>query len=204
MSQQRGRRGGGSRDAGQPAPKTRAPGPTVPGPIAAEHRARVRAVVEHVATEAGYDLEDLAIQRVGRRYLVRIAVDRDAGVNLDAIAELSRKISASLDETEAGGEELIAGEYELEVGSPGVDRPLVEERHWRRNIGRSVQVRAGGQQVTARISDVDAAGVVLDAARFAFADLGPGRVQVELKRLEADLEASDLEDAIEDDGEDEE
>jgi ribosome maturation factor RimP len=158
-------------------------------------------VVEPVVTGAGYDLEDLTIQRVGRRYVVRIAVDSDAGVDLDAVAELSRKISTGLDEAEAGGDELIAGEYELEVGSPGVDRPLTEARHWRRNIGRLVEVRASGRPVTARIIDVDAAGVVLEivgqaaAGRFEFAELGPGRVQVELKRLE---------DVVDDEGEDEE
>jgi ribosome maturation factor RimP len=185
MAQQRGRRGG-SRDA---VPHRPAPAPP------AAHRARVRSVVEPVVTEAGYDLEDLTIQRVGRRYVVRIAVDSDAGVDLDAVAELSRKISTGLDEAEAGGDELIAGEYELEVGSPGVDRPLTEARHWRRNIGRLVEVRASGNPVTARIIDVDAAGVVLDAGRFDFAELGPGRVQVELKRLE---------DVVDDEGEDEE
>jgi len=152
-------------------------------------------VVEPVVAGAGFDLEDLTIQRVGRRYVVRIAVDSDAGVDLDAVAELSRKISTGLDEAEAGGDELIAGEYELEVGSPGVDRPLTEARHWRRNVGRLVEVRASGRPVTARIIDVDAAGVVLDAGRFDFAELGPGRVQVELKRLE---------DVVDDEGEDEE
>ncbi len=152
-------------------------------------------MVEPVVAGAGFDLEDLTIQRVGRRYVVRIAVDSDAGVDLDAVAELSRKISTGLDEAEAGGDELIAGEYELEVGSPGVDRPLTEARHWRRNVGRLVEVRASGRPVTARIIDVDAAGVVLDAGRFDFAELGPGRVQVELKRLE---------DVVDDEGEDEE
>jgi ribosome maturation factor RimP len=155
----------------------------------------VREVVEPLVTAAGFDLEELAIQRVGRRHLVRIAVDSDAGVDLDAVAELSRAISTGLDDAEAGGDELIAGEYELEVGSPGVDRPLTEARHWRRNIGRLVQVRAGGRPLTARVTAADDETVTLDAVRFAHADLGPGRVQVELKRLD---------DVVDDDGEDEE
>src|SRR5690349_14466277 len=145
---------------------------------APQHRERVRAVVEPVVAAAGYDLEDLSIQRVGRRHLVRVAVDSDAGVDLDAVAELSRRISAGLDEVEAGGEELIAGEYELEVGSRGVDRPLTEPRHWRRNAGRLVRVRADGQELTSRIKAADDAGVVLEAGRFTFAQLGPGRVEV--------------------------
>jgi ribosome maturation factor RimP len=189
MSQQRGR----ARDAVARPPLNR------PAPITAQQRARVREVIEPVLAEAGYDLEDLVIQRVGRRHLLRIAVDSDHGVNLDKIADLSRDISARLDAAEAEGDELIAGEYELEVGSRGVDRPLTEPRHWRRNIGRLVQVKAGERQLTARITAVDDSGVVLEEGRFPFAELGPGRIQVELKRI---AEADDLDD--DDDGEDEE
>jgi ribosome maturation factor RimP len=157
----------------------------------------VREVIEPVVTGAGYDLEDLTIQRVGRRHLVRIAVDSDHGINLDQIAELAREVSARLDEAEAAGDELIAGEYELEVGSRGVDRPLTEPRHWRRNVGRLVQVKAGDRQITARITAVDPDGVTLDETRFGLADLGPGRIQVELKRLET-VDDDELEDLGED------
>jgi ribosome maturation factor RimP len=58
-----------------------------------------------------------------------------------------------------------------------------------------VEVRASGRPVTARIIDVEAAGVILESGRFEFAELGPGRVQVELKRLD---------DVVDDEGEDEE
>ena len=170
--------------------------------MSAQQKERVRAVIEPVLAAGGYDLEDLVIQRVGRRHLLRIAVDSDKGVNLDQIADLSRDISAGLDAAEAEGDELIAGEYELEVGSRGVDRPLTEPRHWRRNVGRLVQVKAGERQLTARITAVDDSGVVLDKDRHPFTELGPGRIQVELKRIE---EASDLDDDLDDDdGEDEE
>jgi ribosome maturation factor RimP len=198
MAQQRSRGEGGSRGAG--ARETR-------GGTAVEHRARLRAVVEPVVVGAGYDLEDLAVSRVGRRHLLRVAVDSEAGVQLDGVAELSRRISSALDAAEAGGDELIAGEYELEVGSPGVDRPLTEPRHWRRNVGRLVRVRAAARQVTARVTAADEAGVTLDvggaAEHVPYAGLGPGRVQVEFKRL-AELD-DDNEDLIEDEeGEDEE
>jgi ribosome maturation factor RimP len=171
--------------------------------MAQQHRQRLLAVVEPVVAAGGYDLEDLTVTRVGRRHLLRIAVDSDSGVDLDTVAELSRGISAALDAAEAGGDELIAGEYELEVGSPGVDRPLTEPRHWRRNRSRLVKVTAGGGEVTGRVVAADDAGVTLDvdgAARtHAYAELGPGRVQVELKRL-AELPEPDDED-IDDDEE---
>lgn len=183
--------------------------------------ARLREIVASSVEAAGYDLEHLSAKPVGRRYLLRIVVDSDTGVDLDAIAELSRTISGLLDQAEAAGEEIIPGEYDLEVGSPGIERPLTTQRHWRRNAGRVVRVRAGGQQVLGRIVEVDADGVVLEvegaARRFTFADLGPGRVQVEFSHLVAEDgdetevgdETADVgdgrsDDGIDDEGEDEE
>ena len=106
-------------------------------------RAQLRAVVEPVVGAAGYDLEDLTVSRAGRRYVVRVVVDGDGGLDLDAVADVSRAVSAALDAAEETGGEIVAGEYQLEVSSPGVDRPLTLPRHWRRNIGRLVKVGAG-------------------------------------------------------------
>jgi ribosome maturation factor RimP len=76
--------------------------------------------------------------------------------------------------------------YTLEVSSPGVDRPLTQPRHWRRAIGRLViaQLNGNGADVTeGRIVGADESGVTLEhsgeAQAFSYADLGPGRVQVE-------------------------
>jgi ribosome maturation factor RimP len=174
-------------------------------------RTRLTAVVAPVVAKAGYDLEDLAVSRVGRRHLLRVVVDADGGVSLDAIADVSRQVSEALDAAEAGGGELIVGEYQLEVSSPGVDRPLTEPRHWRRNVGRLVKAKVGERQLIARILAADDAGAVLDvdgAAREAEYDrLGPGRVQVEFARPgEADRgeTGDDLDQVDEREGEDEE
>src|ERR1700754_2404133 len=117
----------------------------------AQHRQRLSDVVRPVVTATGYDLEDLTVTRVGRRHLLRIAVDSDAGVDLDAVAEPSRGISSALDAAESGGDELIAGEYELEVGSPGVERPLTLPRHWRRNRTRRGKVKGACRGGSGRI-----------------------------------------------------
>ncbi len=186
-------------------------------------RARLREVIEPVVTAAGYDLEDLSVSRAGRRHVVRVIVDADGGINLDAVADVSRAVSAALDAAEEAGGDLVAGEYQLEVSSPGVDRPLTLPRHWRRNVGRLVKVtvrggtgvpeqRTGERQLTGRVVEADDERVVLetDAGRAAhpYAELGPGRVQVEFSRLDelADDEAGDDIDDIddEDDVEDEE
>ncbi len=180
-------------------------GPQAPG--LAAHRARLREVVAPVVEQAGYDLEDLAVSRAGRRHLLRVTVDGDEGVSLDAVAELSRQISAALDDAEATGGEFTTGEYVLEVGSPGVDRPLTEPRHWRRNVGRLVAVRAEDRQVTARVVAADADRVTLEAdgrrVDHPYDRLGPGRVQIEFGRLDevGDDELADFEEEREEDEE---
>jgi ribosome maturation factor RimP len=144
----------------------------------------VRAVIEPVVAAAGYDLEDVTLSRAGRRHLVRILIDADGGITLDDVAVVSRELSAALDAADEADGEVLAGEYQLEVGSPGVDRPLTLPRHWRRNVGRLVAV--GGR--TGRVLAADDEGVVLDVDgtphELPYAELGPGKVQIEFKRLD--------------------
>lgn len=149
-------------------------------------RKRILAVLEPVLAESGYDLEDLKVSQAGRRTLVRVLVDRDAGVDLDAIAAVSRALSKALDRSEADEGPFATNAYTLEVSSPGVDRPLTLPRHWRRNAGRLVSVRLSGETVTARIVAADDAGVELELSgrrrTVAYRDLGPGKVQLEFSR----------------------
>ena len=116
------------------------------------------------------------------------------------MAVVSRAISDALDAAEESDGEVLAGEYQLEVSSPGVDRPLTEPRHWRRNVGRLVAVDG----IIGRLTAADDEGVVLDGREIGYADLGAGKVQIEFKRLdEADF-GDDEDDDDHEDGEGEE
>ncbi|MFF1511051.1 ribosome maturation factor RimP [Streptomyces sp. NPDC058326] len=153
---------------------------------------RLRGLVEPLVHAKGLDLEEIEVSRAGRRGLLRIVVDSDEGVELDACAELSRAISEKLDETDAMGE----GEYVLEVSSPGADRPLTQTRHYERATGRLVklQLTADGaaEELVARILAVDEDGLDLEvpgvkgrkptARRVAFADIVKARVEIEFNR----------------------
>jgi ribosome maturation factor RimP len=147
-------------------------------------RSRIVKLVEPVVNAAGYDLEEVADNQAGRRTVVRVVVDADGGITLDDIAAVSREVSAALDAPD--GASFGTGPYTLEVTSPGVDRPLTEPRHWRRNVKRLVTVRIGERSVTARVVAADETGVRLtdDAGEHVatYAELGPGRVQVEFDR----------------------
>jgi ribosome maturation factor RimP len=146
--------------------------------MTAVSRDRVRTALASVVDAAGFDLEDVAVTTAGRRSVIRVIVDRDGGVDMDAIATVSRVVSEALDDTDATGD----AAYTLEVTSPGVDRPLTEPRHWRRAIGRLVVTGA----VRGRVVSADDEAVTLDVDGaeqvLPYADLAPGRVQIEFDR----------------------
>ncbi|MEU9296658.1 ribosome maturation factor RimP [Streptomyces sp. NPDC048266] len=153
---------------------------------------RLRGLVEPLVHAKGLDLEEIEVSRAGRRGLLRIVVDSDEGVELDACAELSRAISEKLDETDAMGE----GEYVLEVSSPGADRPLTQQRHYERATGRLVKLQldadGAAEELVARILAVDEEGLDLEvpgvkgrkptARRVEFTDVVKARVEIEFNR----------------------
>ena len=166
--------------------------PSRSGPAATE---RLTGWFAPVVAAAGYDLEDLDVRAAGARSVVRVVVDRDSGVSLDDVADVSRALSDVLD---AEDDDPGTSPYVLEVTSPGVDRPLTLPRHWRRNEGRLVTTTVGGQELIGRVVSVDDDGVTLAVEKggakkgqvrkaagnrtLTWAELGEGRVQVEFNR----------------------
>ncbi|WP_106581204.1 ribosome maturation factor RimP [Murinocardiopsis flavida] len=150
---------------------------------------RLTELLEPVLAEVGLDLETIEVTPAGKRRLLRIVVDSDNGVDLDAVGDVSQVISDTLDTSEAMGK----APYVLEVTSPGVDRPLTEPRHWRRAKGRLVRaLLAEGGEVEGRVLDADDSGVTLEtdggSRSFGHDDLVRGKVQVEFRRDDADAD----------------
>lgn len=150
---------------------------------------RLRELLEPLVSSQGLDLEEIAVDSVGRKRVLRVVVDSDTGADLDRIADVSRALSAKLDETDAMGE----GEYTLEVGTPGAERLLKEHRHYVRAVGRLVKFQlAEDEELVARILTVDDDGLDVEvpgvkgrkptARRLAFGDIDKARVQVEFSR----------------------
>lgn len=164
---------------------------------------RVRDDVAGAVSSLGLLVEDVTVTPAGKRRLVRVLLDRDltellAGTDgtstvepltLDEVAEATRAVSDALDVSDAMGEQ----PYVLEVSSPGTERPLVEPRHFRRNVSRLVEVtQTDGQVVTGRILEAGPAGMTLDVAgekgrpgrqvEVAYDALERARVQVEFNR----------------------
>lgn len=149
----------------------------------AEQRERVAAVLTPLLDDAGLDLEAVELKPAGRRTLLRVIVDRDGGVALDDLAAVTSTVTKAIDDSEAMG----GGSYTVEVTSPGVDRPLTQPRHWRRNFGRLVSVSlSDGERLTGRIASSDDTAAELDvdgtARRVPYAEIARAHVEVEFNR----------------------
>jgi ribosome maturation factor RimP len=199
---------------GRPSSGKRPPSSRPPRPKAGASASRdaVVALLEPAVAESGLDLEDVELRTVGRRLVVRVLVDSDAGVTLDEVAAASQTVSDALDGSDVLGDE----PYTLEVSSPGVDRPLTLPRHWRRSTGRLVEATLRtGEKVVGRVVESDDQSVLLEITvrgkvskrTVALADVVRAVVQVEFNRKEAEpLEGPGLDDdddALDDEDDDE-
>lgn len=149
-------------------------------------------VIELLSAEferAGYEIEDVSIDTETRPPRIRIIADGDRPLNLDGVAELSRLASELLDAVDTGDTA-----YDLEVSSPGVDRPLTAEKHFRRAHARKVEVElADGTTLTGRLGVtadgmtdlVIRAGGGWTVRRVALADVRKAVVQVEFSTPKA-------------------
>ena len=102
---------------------------------------------------AGYEIDDVVIDTRPKPARITVIADGDKPLDLDAVADLSRAASALLDGLDSDDP------YVLEVTSPGVERPLTAEKHFRRAHARLVDAElTDGTTVTGRL------GVVSDGA----------------------------------------
>ncbi len=195
------RRGSHPRADGKASGRGAGPRAAQPGP--APDTDRLVRLLEPVVHAMSMDLEGIRVTAAGRRRVLRVVIDADGGVSLDDIALASRELSVKLDNSAEMGEQ----PYTLEVSSPGVDRPLTQPRHWRRAIGRLVvaplntetaghQNGNGAAAAEGRIVGSSERGVTLEqdgaTREYQYAELGPGRVQVEFGHFDDSAGDDDL------------
>ncbi|WP_118785763.1 ribosome maturation factor RimP [Haemophilus haemolyticus] len=92
-------------------------------------------MLQGAVEDLGCELWGIECQRAGRFMTVRLFIDKEGGVTVDDCADVSRQVSAILDV-----EDPIADKYNLEVSSPGLDRPLFTLPQFERYIGQDVAV----------------------------------------------------------------
>lgn len=92
-------------------------------------------MLESPVEAAGYELVGLEFIRAGEHSTLRIYIDSENGINVDDCAEVSHQVSAVLDV-----EDPISVAYNLEVSSPGLERPLFKTEHYQQFIGHEVSL----------------------------------------------------------------
>ena len=121
---------------------------------------RVAAAVAPVLGDLGLVLHD--VEHAGTS--IRVVIDSDSGVDVDALTSATRAVSRLLDDLDP-----IDGHYTLEVSSPGLERPLRTPAHFARAVGAEVSVKTapgtdGERRFTGIVTAADEAGVVIDLA----------------------------------------
>jgi len=125
------------------------------------HDAKLTDLVEPVVDALGLQLWGIEYLGQRRRKTLRIYIDIDQGVSLSDCEKVSRQLSSLLDV-----EDPIAGEYMLEVSSPGMDRPLFVEQHYQQCVGAVVKVVLhqpfdGRRRFKGRLQAVDNGEIVI-------------------------------------------
>ena len=98
--------------------------------------ALVTELIDTTIQALGLDLWGVELLQQGKYSLLRIYIEREEGVTIEDCEKVSRQVSALLDV-----EDPIAGEYTLEVSSPGMDRPLFSIEHYSQYVGSEVDLK---------------------------------------------------------------
>jgi len=129
---------------------------------------RLTELLTPVVEGAGAFLEGIKTTRAGKYSTVRVLVDLPDGpgeLGLDALTEVSRAVSAALDEADP-----VKGRYTLEVSTPGAERELSTPRHFRRAVGHDVELTVEDAESTETEDDGAEAGLTRLTGTVAAAD----------------------------------
>jgi ribosome maturation factor RimP len=150
---------------------------------------RVREIADRVAASSGLEVVDVELRGGGKARMLRIVIDKPAGVTHEDCATLSREVSTILDVEDAAP----AGSYLLEVSSPGLDRELFRAADYERFTGSLVKVKTrqpvnGNRHFEGRLEGFRDGRLTLrlDAVRKKHGSAGQaaGQLEIELANVE--------------------
>ncbi|TXH03407.1 MAG: ribosome maturation factor RimP [Nevskiaceae bacterium] len=147
-------------------------------------RERLTELLEPVVVALGYELVLIEYSPSRGASMLRLYIDAPGGINVDDCARVSREVSGVLDV-----EDPISGAYQLEVSSPGLDRPLAKPEHYERFAGAQARIqllaprengKAGQRRFIGIIAGVDAHSVTLNTpegpVKFEFSEIERARL----------------------------
>jgi len=97
---------------------------------------KITDLVDPVLEDMGYELVGVEYIASGKHSILRVFIDTDNGIGIEDCERVSHQLSAIFDV-----EDPIAGQYNLEVSSPGIERPLFHIGHYQRFLGNDISLR---------------------------------------------------------------
>jgi ribosome maturation factor RimP len=149
----------------------------------------VRAIAERVAASLGLEIFDLELRGGGKSRMLRIVIDKPAGVTHEDCANLSREVGTIVDVEDA----VPGGSYVLEVSSPGLDRKLFRPADFERFQGSRVKLTTkdpvnGNRHFEGRLEYFESGRLTLDLAearrKFRPRHDAPQKLEIELANVE--------------------
>ncbi len=121
----------------------------------------VREIAEPIAESLGLELWDVRFVKEGADHYLRIFIDKEGGVSIDDCVEMSHAVDAPLDEADP-----IDCSYCLEVSSPGAERLLTRDEHFKKYIGNKIKVKLihaadGKREFAGILDDYDAGNLTV-------------------------------------------
>ena len=119
-------------------------------------------LLQPVIAALGYELLGIEQMNQGRGSLVRVYIDRESGISLADCERVSEQATGVLDV-----EDPIRGSYQLEISSPGLDRPLFTLEQCSRYVGRNIRLRLrsklqGRSKLTGQLVELHDDALVVD------------------------------------------
>jgi len=143
---------------------------------------KIRAIAERVAESHGVELVEVELRGGGKARMLRLYIDKPAGVSHEDCANVSREVGTILDVEDA----VPGGPYTLEVSSPGLDRKLLKPGDYQRFAGRIIQVQTrlpveGTRHYRGRLESLPDGRIALEIAG---SKIPGARVEIELDNVE--------------------
>ena len=120
-------------------------------------------MVKPIADELNYEIYHIEYVKENGEYYLRIYIEKEGGITLNDCEALSRRVSDLMDEKDP-----IAEAYFLEVSSPGLNRTLFTEAHYKRFVGREVMVKLtkaieGKKSIKGILKEVNEENIIVEA-----------------------------------------
>ena len=137
---------------------------------------KVFSTINPIVIDMGYELLGIEYVASGKHTVLRLFIDCEEGIRVDDCEAVSRQVSSIMDV-----EDPIRGQYNLEVSSPGIERPLFVIAHYQRFLGHDIHLRTyrpidGQRNFTGSIGSVSETNNTIELVT----ELGPVTLDIDL------------------------